>query len=79
MEPIFRILFEIEPYNNTKDFENFVEFIKENVLLEENREQLLCQFEEDSKLIIEDIYDCIFNSISEIDSVEILYNYNLEK
>ncbi|WP_131086511.1 GTP pyrophosphokinase [Clostridioides difficile] len=75
----FRILFEIEPYNNTKDFENFVEFIKENVLLEENREQLLCQFEEDSKLIIEDIYDCIFNSISEIDSVEILYNYNLEK
>ncbi len=49
------------------------------MLLEENREQLLCQFEEDSKLIIEDIYDCIFNSISEIDSVEILYNYNLEK
>lgn len=75
----FRILFEIEPYNNKKDFENFIVFIKEIVLSKENKLAIVNQFGLDSKHIIRDVYECIADAISKADSVEILYDYNLEK
>ena len=75
----FRILFEIEPYDNKKDFENFILFIKEIVLSKENKLAIVSQFGMKSKYIIRDIYECIADSITEADSVETLYDYNLEK
>ena len=75
----FRILFEIEPYNNKQDFENFILFIKKIVLSKENKSAIVNQFGINSNNIIRDIYECISDAITEVDSVEILYDYNLEK
>ncbi|MGL4913207.1 MAG: GTP pyrophosphokinase [Romboutsia sp.] len=75
----FRILFEIEPYNNKQDFENFIMFIKEIVLSKENKANIVSQFGVRSKTIIRDIYESISNGMTNADSVEILYDYNLEK
>jgi len=75
----FRILFEIEQCDNKQDFENFVLYIKENIISVEIKEQLQSYFKEDSDKIVDEIYKCVAESITKIDSVEILYNYNLEK
>ena len=74
----FKILFEIEPYNNKQDFENFIMFIKEKVMSFECQAQLMKQFGKESDNIIRDIYACISDAIIKADSVETLYDYNLE-
>ncbi|RDY29042.1 GTP pyrophosphokinase [Romboutsia weinsteinii] len=73
----FRILFEIEPYNNKKDFENFIMFIKEQVMSDESKCQIIKYFDNGSD-IIEDLYKGISDAIIEADSVETMYDYNLE-
>lgn len=75
----FRILFEIEPYNNKQDFENFVLFIKDIVLSKDNKSMIVSKFGTKSKTIVRDIYESIANGFTNVDSVEILYDYNLEK
>ncbi|MGL5313625.1 MAG: GTP pyrophosphokinase [Peptostreptococcaceae bacterium] len=76
----FRILFEIEPYNSKKDFENFILFIKENILSEENREKILeCFSEEESKKILYDIYKIVVETLIEIDTIEFIYVDNFYK
>lgn len=75
----FRILFEIEPYNNRQDFECFIMFIKGEVLSAESKNHILNQFKVKGEYIIKDIYDCISETIIEVDSVETMYDYNLEK
>lgn len=73
----FRILFEIEPYNNKKDFENFIMFIKEQVMSDESKCQIIKYFDNGAD-IIEDLYKGISDAIIEADSVETMYDYNLE-
>lgn len=75
----FRILFEIEPRNNKEDFENFIKFIKDRVMLNDSKEQIISSFESDGENIINDIYNCISEGIVKADSVETMYDYNLEK
>lgn len=76
----FRILFEIEPYKNRKDFENFVYYIKETVLDRKMRESIIEKFgEEDGNSIIHEIYTEVANLFEDINGVEILYKQNLEK
>lgn len=74
----FRILFEIEPYNNKQDFENFIIFIKEKVMSFESQANIMKQFGKSGDLIVRDIYNCISEGIIEADSVETMYDYNLE-
>jgi len=54
-------------------------FIKKIVLSKDNKSAIVNQFGINSKNIIRDIYECIADAIAEVDSVEILYDYNLEK
>lgn len=76
----FRILFEIEPYNNKKDFENFIVFIKENILSENNKLKLEESFdEEQSKIVLNDIYKVIVETIIEVDTIEFIYVDNFYK
>ena len=75
----FRILFEIEPYNNKKDFENFMEFIKVRVISKDSIEQIISYYGECGKIIIKEIYLAIARTLIKVDTVEILYDYNLEK
>ena len=75
----FRILFEIEPYNNKKDFENFMEFIKLRVISKDSIEQIISYYGECGKIIIKEIYLAIARTLIKVDTVEILYDYNLEK
>ncbi|MBQ3422644.1 MAG: (p)ppGpp synthetase, partial [Romboutsia sp.] len=75
----FRILFEIEPYNNKKDFENFMKFIKRKVISSESIEILISNFEDEGALIINDLYMSICNILIYVDTVETMYDYNLEK
>ncbi len=75
----FRILFEIEPYNNKKDFENFMKFIKRKVISSESIELLISNFEDEGALIINDLYMSICNILIYVDTVETMYDYNLEK
>ncbi|OXX83163.1 GTP pyrophosphokinase, partial [Paraclostridium benzoelyticum] len=51
----FRILFEVEPLNNKKDFENFILFIKEKVVPIKYQAKLELAFESDSKHVLKDI------------------------
>lgn len=74
----FKILFEIEPYNNKQDFENFIIFIKEKVMSFESQCNLMKAFGKKGDLIIKDIYDTIAKGIIEADTVETMYDYNLE-
>lgn len=73
----FKILFEIEPYNNKQDFENFIIFIKDQVMSEESKHNL-CKCFENSDQIIDDFYKGISEGIIQADSVETMYDYNLE-
>ena len=75
----FRILFEIEPYNNKKDFENFMKFIKRKVISSESIDILISNFEDEGDLIINDLYMSICNILIYVDTVETMYDYNLEK
>lgn len=75
----FRILFEIEPYNNKKDFENFIKFIKGKIISQESKEQINSLFKEEGQIIIEDIYMNICKIMIKVDTVETMYDYNLEK
>lgn len=75
----FRILFEIEPYNNKQDFENFIKFIKQKVISNESKDMIISNFESGSDLIIRDLYICICKVLIEVDSVETMYDYNLEQ
>lgn len=76
----FRILFEIEPYNNKQDFENFIMFIKENMLCEENRSKLDEVFEnEESEKILDNIYKVVVETLIEIDTIEFIYVSNFYK
>lgn len=74
----FKILFEIEPYNNKQDFENFIVFIREKVMSFESQGNLLKVFGKKGDLIILDIYNTIADAIIEADTVETMYDYNLE-
>ena len=69
----FRILFEVEPLNNKKDFENFILFIKEKVVPIKYQAKLELAFESDSKHVLKDIYMEVVDTLIEIDSIEILY------
>ncbi|MGL6108226.1 GTP pyrophosphokinase [Romboutsia sp.] len=76
----FRILFEIEPYNNKKDFENFIVFIKDNMLSEEN----ICKLEEkfsieESKIVLNNIYKVVVDTLIEVDTIEFIYVDNFYK
>lgn len=75
----FRILFEIEPYNNKQDFENFIKFIKQKVISNESKEIIMSSFGVGGEIIIKEIYICICRLLIEVDSVETMYDYNLEK
>ncbi|MBC5996923.1 GTP pyrophosphokinase [Romboutsia ilealis] len=75
----FRILFEIEPHNNKEDFENFISFIKMKVISKDSQEQILSTFKDEGNIIINDIYMTICKIIIEVDTVETMYDYNLEK
>ena len=76
----FRILFEIEPYNNKRDFENFLLFIKENMLSKTNLYKITDKFnKEDSYEIINDIYKVIVEKIIDIDTIEFIYAENFYK
>lgn len=75
----FRILFEIEPYNNKQDFENFIKFIKQKVISGESKDMIISNFESGADLIIRDLYICICKVLIEVDSVETMYGYNLEQ
>lgn len=75
----FRILFEVEPYNNKKDFENFMKFIKRKVISSESIDILISNFEDEGALIINDLYMSICNILIYVDTVETMYDYNLEK
>ncbi|MEF9992441.1 MAG: GTP pyrophosphokinase [Romboutsia sp.] len=74
----FRILFEIEPYNNKQDFENFIMFIKEKVMFFESQVNIMKQFGKQGDLIIGDMYKYISDGIIDADTVETMYDYNLE-
>ncbi|WP_394862847.1 GTP pyrophosphokinase, partial [Paraclostridium bifermentans] len=74
----FRILFEVEPLNNKKDFENFILFIKEKVVPIKYQAKLELAFESDSKHVLKDIYMEVVDTLIEIDSIEILYEENLD-
>ncbi|WP_250673745.1 GTP pyrophosphokinase [Paraclostridium ghonii] len=74
----FRILFEVEPLNNKKDFENFILFIKEKVVPIKYQAKLESAFESNSKHILKDIYMEVVETLIEIDSIEILYEENLD-
>ncbi|CEN24131.1 RelA/SpoT domain-containing protein [[Clostridium] sordellii] len=74
----FRILFEIEPLNNKKDFENFILFIKEKVIPIKHQAKLQLNYKTKSKIILNDIYMQVVNTLIEIDSIEILYEENLD-
>lgn len=76
----FRILFEIEPYNNKQDFENFIAFIKENILTEENIAKIEENFSlEESKKVLYDIYKIVVETLIEIDTIEFIYVDNFYK
>ncbi|MGL5328715.1 MAG: GTP pyrophosphokinase [Peptostreptococcaceae bacterium] len=74
----FRILFEIEPLNNKKDFENFILFIKEKVVSIKHQAKLELNFKSNSKHILNDIYMQVVDTLIEIDSIEIIYEENLD-
>ena len=75
----FRILFEIEPHNNKEDFESFISFIKRKVISKDSKEQIVSVFKDKGEIIINDIYMSICKMIIKVDTVETMYNYNLEK
>lgn len=75
----FRILFEIEPYNNKEDFENFISFIKMKVISKDSKEQIISAFKGEGEIIIRDMYMSICKILIEVDTVETMYDYNLEK
>lgn len=75
----FRILFEIEPYNNKEDFENFISFIKMKVISKDSKEQIISVFKDEGEIIIRDMYMSICKILIEVDTVETMYDYNLEK
>ncbi len=75
----FRILFEIEPYNNKEDFENFISFIKMKVISKDSKEQIISAFKDEGEIIIRDMYMSICKILIEVDTVETMYDYNLEK
>ena len=75
-----RILFEIEPYNNKKDFENFIVFIKESILSKENISKIKNNFtKEQSKKVTYDIYKIVVETLIEIDTIEFIYINNFYK
>lgn len=74
----FRILFEIEPLNNKKDFENFILFIKERIISIRYQGKLELHFKSNSKYILNDIYMEVARNLIELDSIEILYEHNLD-
>ena len=74
----FRILFEVEPLNNKKDFENFILFIKEKVVSIKHQAKLELKFNTNSKHILNDIYMKVVDTLIEIDSIEIVYEENLD-
>lgn len=75
----FRILFEIEPHNNKEDFENFISFIKMKVISKDSKEQIISVFKDEGEIIIRDMYMSICKILIEVDTVETMYDYNLEK
>lgn len=76
----FRILFEIEPYNNKKDFENFISFIKDNLLSQETLYKITDKFDKSSSCeIINDIYIVVIEKLIEIDTIEFIYVENFYK
>ena len=75
----FRILFEIEPHNNKEDFENFISFIKMKVISKDSKEQIISAFKDEGEIIIRDMYMSICKILIEVDTVETMYDYNLEK
>lgn len=74
----FRILFEVEPLNNKKDFENFILFIKEKVIPIRYQAKLELNFKTKAKYILHDIYMQVADTLIEIDSIEIVYEENLD-
>ncbi|WP_195940458.1 GTP pyrophosphokinase [Romboutsia sp. 1001713B170131_170501_G6] len=74
----FRILFEVEPLNNKKDFENFILFIKEKIVPIKHQGKLELNFKSDSKYILHDIYMEVASTLIQIDSIEILYEQSLD-
>lgn len=75
----FRILFEIEPHNNKEDFESFISFIKTKVISKDSKEQIISVFKDEGETIIKDMYMSICKMLIEVDTVETMYDYNLEK
>lgn len=74
----FRILFEVEPLNNKKDFENFILFIKEKVISIKQQAKLELNFKRNSKYVLNDIYMKVVDTLIDIDSIEIIYEENLD-
>lgn len=74
----FRILFEIEPFNNKRDFENFILFIKEKIVPIKHQGKLELNFKTNSKYILHDIYMEVASVLIQIDSIEILYEQSLD-
>ncbi len=74
----FRILFEVEPLNNKKDFEKFILFIKEKVIPIRYQAKLELNFKIKAKYILHDIYMQVADTLIGIDSIEILYEENLD-
>ena len=75
----FKILFEIEPLNQKEDFENFILFIKEKIISLKYQAKIEHKFTNKSKFILNDIYMQVVNTLINIDTIEILFNENLDE
>lgn len=75
----FRVLFELEPENDTEDFMNFISFFKKALISEESIFNTVDKYGEYSNIIIDDLYDCIFKMSSKVGKIDIFFDHNLKK
>ncbi|ONI40512.1 hypothetical protein AN639_00005 [Candidatus Epulonipiscium fishelsonii] len=76
----FRILFYIEPENNTSDLENFLEFYKKRMSYNLNTSKLKKIIgEKETSIILDELLIKFANTFVEINSVQLLYDNIIEE
>ncbi|HAX72352.1 MAG TPA: hypothetical protein DCY20_02380 [Firmicutes bacterium] len=77
------MLFAIDFLDNTGDFEKFVGYLEHcystSPLILKSKKALYVQFDEDATEIIDTFMAFLADALIEIDDVEIVYDYNIEK
>ena len=79
----FKILFEIEPLNNVADFEKFLIYLEECFMLSPKlsryQKQIDQKYRGHTYEIFEDLQTPLVEALIEVDHVEMVYDYNIQR